>query len=397
MPNDRDIRVLTINSGSSSLKFSLYTMGQAEARILSGSLERIGLSGGQFHARDPAGNELVNELHEFPDHSTALKMLLIWLEQRFPGQPIEAVGHRVVHGGPTYCEPHLTTPELLTTLEDLVRLAPEHLPHELKAIEAIQASYPGLKQVACFDTAFHRLMPEVAQRFPLPRSLWHEGVLRYGFHGLSYEFIMANLREVAGQQAAEGRIIIAHLGNGASMAAVRSGKGIDTTMGLTPAGGLIMGTRSGDLDPGVLLYLLEEKGRSPATVNYLVNQRSGLIGISGISSDMRDLLGREATEPNAAQAIEMYCYQARKHLAALAAALGGLDTLVFTAGVGANSPVIRQRICTGLEFMGVRLDAARNDAGAPIISPDGSPVTVRVMKTDEELMIARHTYRVLTT
>jgi acetate kinase len=239
-------------------------------------------------------------------------------------------------------------------------------------------------------------MPEVAQRLPLPRSLWHEGVLRYGFHGLSYEYIMSNLREVAGPQAAGGRVIVAHLGNGASMAAVRGGKPIDTTMGLTPAGGLVMGTRSGDLDPGVLIYLLQEKGRSPETVNYLINQRSGLIGVSGASSDMRDLLNREAADPNIAQAIELYCYQARKHMAALASTLGGLDTLVFTAGVGANSPVIRQRICSGLDFMGIHLDAARNNSGEAVISPDGNPVTVRVMKTDEELMIARHTYRALT-
>ena len=238
-------------------------------------------------------------------------------------------------------------------------------------------------------------MPEVAQRFPLPRTLWHEGVLRYGFHGLSYEYIMSNLRTVAGAEAANGRVIVAHLGNGASMAAVQAGKGIDTTMGLTPAGGLVMGTRSGDLDPGVLLYLLQEKGRSPATVNYLVNRRSGLIGVSGSSSDMRDLLAHEAADPHAAEAVALYCYQAKKHLAAMAAALNGLDTLIFTAGVGENSPAIRQRICRGLEFMGIRLDLPRNEAGAPVISPDGNTVTVRVMKTDEELMIARHTYKVL--
>jgi acetate kinase len=395
MPDNGDVRVLTINSGSSSLKFSLYRMGEAETRILAGNLERIGLPGGQFRVRDPDGKEVVNELHELPDHVAALKMLLAWLEQRFPGQPVGAVGHRVVHGGPNYSAPHVMTPELLSTLEDLVRLAPEHLPHALKAIEAIQAAHPKLTQVACFDTAFHRQMPEVAQRLPLPRSLWYEGVLRYGFHGLSYEFIMTKLREIGGEQVAGGRIVIAHLGNGASMAAVRGGKGVDTTMGLTPAGGLVMGTRSGDLDPGVLLYLLEEKGRSPATVNYLINQRSGLIGVSGASSDMRDLLAHEGADPNIAQAIELYCYQARKHLAALAAVLGGLDTLVFTAGVGANAPTIRQRICRGLEFMGVRIDEGRNQTNAPIVSPDDSAVTVRVMNTDEELMIARHTYTVL--
>jgi acetate kinase len=220
-------------------------------------------------------------------------------------------------------------------------------------------------------------------------------VLRYGFHGLSYEYILEKLAEIAGAEAAAGRVIVAHLGNGASMAAIQSGKCIDTTMGLTPAGGLVMGKRSGDLDPGVLLYLLQEKGRSPSTVDYLVNERSGLMGVSGSSSDMRDLLGREARDPHAAQAVELFCYQARKFVGALATVLGGLDTLIFTAGVGANSPLVRQRICRGLEFMGIRLDASRNDAGAPVISSAGGPVTVRVMKTDEELMIARHTYHVL--
>lgn len=229
----------------------------------------------------------------------------------------------------------------------------------------------------------------------MPRSMWQEGVRRYGFHGLSYEYILQNLEKVAGREAAAGRVIVAHLGNGASMAAIHGGVGVDTTMGLTPAGGLMMGTRSGDLDPGVILYLLLEKGRNPTTVDYLVNQRAGLIGVSGSTSDMRDLLEQEAHDQHAAQAIELYCYQAKKHLAALAAVLGGLDTLVFTAGIGEKAPAIRRRICDGLAFLGIQLDASRNEANAPIISRDGSPAVVRVMKTDEELMIARHTHNVL--
>lgn len=388
-------RILTINSGSSSIKCSLYRIGQEEALLLSGAIERIGLHGGRFRIRDAGGEILVEEHGDLPDHDAALKTLFDWLKLRFPDQVLDAVGHRVVHGGTKYSQPHPITPELLAALEEIVRLAPEHLPHELKAVRAVEHYYPNLKQVACFDTAFHRHMPELAQRFPLPRSLWHEGVLRYGFHGLSYEYIMAKLREEAGGQAADGRIVIAHLGNGASMAAVKDGIGVDTTMGLTPAGGLMMGTRSGDLDPGLLLYLLEEKGRSPATVDYLVNQRSGLIGVSGSSSDMSDLLAREADDPHAAQAVDMFCYQAKKHLAAMAAVLGGLDTLVFTAGIGAYSPAIRRRICQGMEFMGIELDSSRNEANAPVISSDGSPVTVRAMKTDEELMIARHTRKMI--
>ncbi len=382
--------VLTMNSGSSSLKFSLYEMGPAESLILAGSVERIGLRGGRFSARDASGKVLAEEHPEVADHDAAMKILLDWLHRDRPAHGIDAIGHRVVHGGPRFTEPQRITADLLHELDDLIRLAPEHLPHELRVIRASQRHYPAAAQVACFDTAFHRRMPEVAQRYPLPRSLWHEGVRRYGFHGLSYEYIVGKLREEAGA-AAEGRLIIAHLGNGASMAAVRGGVGVETTMGLTPAGGLVMGTRSGDLDPGVLLYLLEEKGRSPATVDYLVNQRAGLMGVSESSSDMRDLLQRASEDPHAAQAVELFCYQARKFLGALAAALGGLETLVFTAGIGAGSPSIRQRICEGLEFLGIRLDADRNLAGGPVISRDQSPVTVRVMKTDEELVIARHT------
>ena len=395
MAENTGIRVLTINSGSSSLKWSLYAMGTTETPVLSGSLERIGLRGGVWHIRDADGKPLLDENREFPDHDVALKTLLDWLEQRFPGRPVDAVGHRVVHGGPTYTEPNLITAELFKTLQEIIRLAPEHLPDELKAIDTLRRLFPAMKQVACFDTAFHRHMPEVAQRIPMSRSLWNEGVMRYGFHGLSYEYIVTKLREIAGDAVANGRLLIAHLGNGASMAAVREGRGIDTTMGLTPTGGLMMGTRSGDLDPGILLYLLMEKGRSPTTVDYLVNQRSGLIGVSGSSSDMRDLLNREPTDPHAAQAIEMYCYQARKYVAAMASVLAGLDTFVFTAGVGTNAPKIRQRICTGLEFMGIHIDPARNEANAAVISTDDSPVTVRVMKTDEELTIARHTYKFL--
>jgi acetate kinase len=417
------MHVLTINSGSSSLKFSLYEMGPGETAVLSGSMERIGLRGGRFRARDAAGNSLADAQPQLPDHDAALKMLLDWLHERekgdrvpsgchLPERPggghplgvaqmgtvpffLSAVGHRVVHGGPRHSRPEIVTADLLAALEENVRLAPAHLPHELQAIRAVERHYPGLAQVACFDTAFHRHMPEVAQRFPLARSLWHEGVLRYGFHGLSYEYIMDKLRQEAGAEA-DGRVIVAHLGNGASMAAVRAGQCLDTTMGLTPAGGLMMGTRSGDLDPGVLLYLLLEKGRSAATVDYLVNERAGLIGVSGTSSDMRDLLEREPSDPHAAQAVEMYCYHARKQLAALAAVLGGLDSLVFTAGVGANSAVIRERICRGLDFLGIRLDAARNQANAALIGAADSPVIVRVMKTDEELMIARHTYTEVT-
>ena len=269
-------------------------------------------------------------------------------------------------------------------------IAPDHLPQSIQAMQAAVKAYPNLPQVACFDTAFHRHMPRIAQLYPLPRHFADEGVIRYGFHGLSYEYIMQELRAMAPQEA-EGRVLIAHLGNGASMAAVRGGIGIDTTMGFTPAGGLMMGTRTGDLDPGVLLYLLAERGMTPAALNELVNRQAGLLGVSGISADMRDLLERESADGHAAEAVALFCYQAKKYLGALAAVLGGLDTLVFTGGIGEHAASVRLRICEGLEFLGIRIDPRRNEAHAPVISREGSSATVRVMQTDEDLMIARHT------
>lgn len=273
-------------------------------------------------------------------------------------------------------------------------LDPDHLPQALAAIDGMRRIYPSVPQVACFDTAFHRRMPPVAQLYPLPREIRDAGVSRYGFHGLSYEYIMHALREVD-HIAADGRVLIAHLGNGASMAAVRGGTAVDTTMGFTPAGGLVMSTRTGDLDPGVLLYLLEVRRMSPQALNRLVNREAGLLGVSGASADMRDLLEREAADPWAAAAIGLFCYQARKFIGALATALAGLDTLVFTGGIGEHAAPIRARICDGMAFLGIRLDPHRNERHAPIISTDGAPVTVRVMATDEDRMIARHTYRLI--
>jgi acetate kinase len=392
MGDGRFLRILTINSGSSSLKVAMYHMGRSETLMLSGSIERIGLRASLFHIQDADGETLIQEHLDLPDHDAALKTLFEWLQGHAPGQDLEAVGHRVVHGGAQYNQPHLITPELVATLRELVPLAPDHLPHELKAIEAVSRSYPALKQVACFDTAFHRHMPQIAQIYALPRHFRHEGVLRYGFHGLSYEYIMQELRREAGPEVASGRVVIAHLGNGASMAAVLGGKSVDTTMGLTPTGGLVMSTRSGDLDPGVILYLLEEKGMRPSTLNDLLNQHAGLLGVSGTTSDMRDLLSQEAKNLHAAAAVDLFCYQAKKYLGALAAVLGGLDTLIFTGGIGENAAPVRWRICQDMEFLGIRLDPGRNDANAPIISRSDSPASVRVMRTDEELMIARHTY-----
>ena len=388
-------RILTINSGSSSLKFSLFSMGQTEKLELMGALERIGLRAGFFHIRDAKGTTLNDQHLDLSDHQIALRVLFNWLKEHSPEKQIDAIGHRIVHGGSAYDSPHLIDSKLMATLKDLVPLAPDHLPHEIKAIQGVSQSYPQMQQVACFDTSFHRQMPTIAQIYPLPRSFWHAGLRRYGFHGLSYEYIIEELQKEAGREQAEGRVIVAHLGNGASMAAINHGMSKDTTMGYTPTGGLVMSTRSGDLDPGVILYLLEERGLSPASLNDLINKNSGLLGVSGVSSDMQDLLQQEEKNPHVSEAINLFCYQARKFLGGLTTVLGGLDTLVFCGGIGENAPEIRRRICDGLEFLGIRLDTHRNDENAPIISQDGAPVTVRVMHTNEELMIARHTYQLI--
>jgi len=386
------LRVLTVNTGSSSLKAALYLMGQEEKALFSAQAERIGGAGSRFRAVDEDGRILADDQTALPDHGAALQALFTTLGRQDLAP--EAIGHRVVHGGAAHREPAPITPDLVAALEELVPIDPDHLPQAIQAIRAVGRAFPALPQIACFDTAFHRRMPLRAQRYALPRRLAEIGVVRYGFHGLSYEYIIGELRRLAPAEAA-GRVIIAHLGNGASMVALRGGASLDTTMGFTPAGGLVMGTRSGDLDPGVLLYLLQEQGMTPAALNTMVNQQAGLVGVSGTTGDMRDLLEREAADPHAAEAIGLFCYQARKFLGALAAALGGLDTLVFTAGIGEHAAPVRARICESLEFLGVRLDDGRNAAHAPVISRDGSPVTVRVMKTDEDLMIARHARRMI--
>lgn len=392
------MRILTINSGSSSIKFSLHDIEgvdagrTSEALVLSGVIERIESGGGVLRVKGPAGDVLTEGPHDLRDHAAALRALAAWLERHADGGAPSAVGHRIVHGGPRFREPQRITPAVLVALRSAIPLAPNHLPNELEAIDTMARAYPDVPQVACFDTAFHRHMPPVAQLYALPRALWQEGVRRYGFHGLSYEYIVGELQR---EGALGAHAIIAHLGNGASVVAVRDGVGIDTTMGFTPTGGLVMSTRSGDLDPNVVLYLLRE-GRLPlASVNDLVNRSGGLLALSGVSADMRDLLRLEHGHPHAAEAVAMFCYRVRQAIGAMAASLGGLDTLVFTAGIGEHAPSIRWRICEGLQVLGVVLDPARNDANAPIVSRDASAVTVRVVPTNEELMIARHTHRLL--
>ena len=327
-------------------------------RRRSGSAPATGGSASRRAAARPwqaRGKDSGWEQLDLPDHAVALVAVLERLRRMGHASLLLAVGHRIVHGGSLYREPVRIGPEVVDVLNGLVTVDPNHMPQALSAVEATAREFPSVPQVACFDTAFHARMPRVARLFALPRALSDEGILRYGFHGLSYEYVMDELRRID-PRAAEGRVIIAHLGNGASMAAVRGGVGIDTTMGFTPTGGLAMGTRSGDLDPGVLIHLLRSRRMEVDVLDALVNEESGLLGVSGTTSDMRDLLAREGEDRRAAEAVDLFCYVAKKHLGALVAALGGLDTLVFTGGIGEHAAPVRERICAGLGFLGVALD-----------------------------------------
>lgn len=381
--------ILCFNSGSSSIKFALFQCREPKERLLArGAVERIGLQAGLLRIFGPAKETLAELNRDFADHNVAVHAVLDALDGLDLPRP-EAVGHRLVHGGAERNSPTIVDPWLLAALKKLIAFAPLHLPAEIQGIEAVSRRFPGILQVACFDTAFHRRLPELAQRFPLPRNLWDHGVRKYGFHGLSYEYILDVLGE-----AAKGRTIIAHLGNGASMAAVRDGQPLDTTMGFTPTGGLMMGTRCGDLDPGVLLYLLREEGRSVAGIDDLVNHQSGLLGVSGISSDMKTLLEMRNSDPRASLAVEMFCYHVRKHIGALTAVLEGIETLVFTGGIGEQAAPVRLSVCRGLAYLGIKLDPELNESHAGTISAAGSSCKVLVVPTDEDLMIARHTYNV---
>lgn len=380
--------ILTLNGGSSSLKFAMYEMGgSGETLVAAGAAEGIGTEQGRFWLRRGAEKALERK-ESFADHSAAARVMVAGLkEQGFTD--FSAVGHRVVHGGRDLRGPQRVDPALIGRLNDLVVFAPLHLPQQIALMQAVVRHYPDLPQVACFDTAFHAAIPEIARRFALPRKLWDEGVMRYGFHGLSYEYVVSKLGSELGERA-----IIAHLGNGASMVALKQGAPVDTSMGLTPTGGFMMGTRSGDLDPGVLLYLLRN-GRTTEDLAELLDHESGLLGVSALSSEMKTLLDKSVEDPNAAQAVEMFCYQIRKFIGAYTAVLGGLDALVFTGGIGERAAEVRAKIVGGLEFLGIELDETANARHASLISAPGSRCLVRVIKTDEDLMIARHTRRVV--
>ena len=387
--------VLALNGGSSSTKFALYQPGDPPRRGLHGKIDRIGMRGTTFAFTDPAQNQLDNRGIGDLDQRTAANFLFDWLDKRIALASITAVGHRVVNGGARYKEPQRVTTEMLNELRRISAYAPEHLPSEIDLIDLIAERVPGLPQVACFDTAFHRDMPQVARILAIPRRFAAKGVERYGFHGLSYAFLMEELARAAGTEAARGRVILAHLGNGASLAAIRGGKSIDTSMGFTPTAGVPMSTRSGDLDPGLVWYLAQTERMTMEQFHQMVNHESGLLGVSETSSDLRDLLGREASDVRAAEAVALFCYQVKKWIGAFAAALGGLDTLVFAGGIGENAPVIRARICEGLGFLGIQLDEIRNAAGEPVISTDASHAQVRVIHTDEDVIIAKAVFRIL--
>ena len=389
-----NISVLAINGGSSSIKFALYRIDGPLERILYGKVDRIGLKGTSLNFNNLTKNKKGNIRIEVSDHKSVANFLIDWLEKQIDFSLISGVGHRIVFGM-KHTEPELITQKLLDELHRIIPYDSDHLPSEIELINVFSQRYPNLKQIACFDTAFHSKMPRVAKLLPIPRRFDKIGIQRYGFHGLSYAYLIEELIRVAGKKVGKGRVILAHLGNGASIAAVFNGESIDTSMGFTPAGGLLMGTRPGDLDPSVTWYMMRSENLTPKQFNNLINHESGLLGISETSSDMRDLLGKESDDIRAAEAVELFCYQAKKWIGAFAAALGGLDTLVFAGGIGENCPVIRSRICEGLGFLGIALEEKQNRKNAPIISKEKESIAVRVIQTDEEWMIAKTVSQIL--
>ena len=387
--------VLVINRGSSSLKFALFRVADPLERMLSGKFDRIGLPDSILTLTDLRTNRKQQRSVPVSDHRDCLPVLAGLLDTRVSFGAICAIGHRVVHGGTRYRNPQRVDAEMLEELRRISPFDPEHLPAEIALMEAFARSHPHVPQIACFDTAFHRHLPRVAKILPIPRRYEAAGVQRYGFHGLSYAYLMEELKRQAGANAAKGRVILAHLGNGASMAAVRNGRSIDTTMAFTPTAGLVMSTRSGDLDPGLVSYLARTEGMTAKQFHAMAHLQSGLLGISETSFDIRDLERWQKKDVRAAEALAVFCYQARKWIGALAAALGGLDTLVFAGGIGENAPKIRAKICDDLGFLGVELDPSRNKANAPVITRATSRATVRVIRTDEELYIATAVTRLL--
>jgi len=386
---------LILNSGSSSLKFSIFEFEHTLRAICSGNLSGIAPgAAGNFKVRGE-GITSIDESVPLDSHSQAIARLLVWLKNNLE-QPIDCIGHRVVHGGRHFTEPKIIDDSMLATLHDVARFAPLHLPSAIMTIKAARAALGDIPHVACFDTSFHRTMPTRARMLPLNRELFFEdGVEKFGFHGISYEYVLGQLKEQFGEDVAVGKVVIAHLGNGCSMAAIENGKSVETTMGFSPTGGLVMGTRSGDLDPGLLTYFATERLFSAAEFVDFCNQESGLYGLSGVSSDMKTLLDLEDENEHARRALEIYCYHAQKHIGALAAAMNGLDALVFTGGIGENAAPIRQRICKRLGFLGIQIDENLNEQGAGDVSQQGAKSRTFVIRTNEELMIAKHCLKLI--
>ncbi|SEJ39500.1 acetate kinase [Dyadobacter koreensis] len=380
--------ILTINGGSSSIRFAIYQAKPAFKILLSGKLENIGNKNTRPLLTHTESKKSESIKIKENTYSYAASFLIDWLEKHPSFSSVLAIGHRIVHGM-QHTQPQEITPELLDYLKKISPYDPEHLPEEIKMIELFSKQHPAIKQVACFDTAFHASMPAVAKRLSVPRRLQEKGIQRYGFHGLSYAYLMQELESLAGKEAANGKIILAHLGNGVSLTAVSKGQSVDTSMGFTPASGVMMGTRSGDIDPGIAWYMMQFEKLSPKQFSHLVNHESGLLGVSETSSDMRDLIDSSKSDQRAEEAIELFCYPIKKSIGSFAAVLGGVDTLVFSGGIGENIPEIRNRICQDLSFLGIELDDKQNQKNDPIISTSSGKVKVRVIATNEELLIAR--------
>jgi acetate kinase len=387
--------ILAINAGSSSIKFALFEAKPQLRRLMDGQVERIGLPGTRLSMTDVISSRTEQVAVQGADHAACVGPLMDLIEQRVGAAPLVAAGHRIVHGGMKYSQPEPVTPAVMAELRRISPYDPEHLPAEIGLIEVFSRRYPRVPQIACFDTTFHRDMPRVARLLAIPRRYDKLGIQRYGFHGLSYAFLMKELARIGRPGEAEGRVILAHLGKGASLTAVTGVKSIETTMGFTPTSGLPMSRRSGDLDPGLMSYLTRTEGLTVEQFHTMVNSESGLLGLSESSADIRDLLALEAHDQRAAEAVALFCYQAKKAIGALAAALGGVDTLVFSAGIGEHSPVVRARICEGLGFLGITIDPTRNETNDAVISTEGGQVIVRVIHTDEEREMAQSVLSVL--
>ncbi len=385
--------VLTINGGSSSIKFALYQIEDCLIQLLYGEVENIGTKNAKLNSTQTITNQKSSVKITASDPDAATNFLIEWLDKQDGFNAVKAIGHRIVFGQ-QHTKPELITPELLAELKMISAYDPEHLPGEIKLIEVFAKRYPALAQIACFDTSFHTTMPPVAKLLPIPRRYRDKGVQRYGFHGISYAYLTEELDRLAGSRTAQGKVILAHLGSGASVAAVKEGKSIDTSMGFTPASGLPMTTRTGDLDPGVAWYFMQIEKLTPQQFNHLINHESGLLGVSETSADIRELIKRGATDSRAADAVELFCYQTKKWIGSFAAALGGLDTLVFSGGIGEHEAAIRKRLCFGLQFLGIELDETRNNKNENIISTDESKIPVYVIKTNEEIMIAKLVFSV---